>query len=58
MKKYFDGEKIERLLEAWPRASAYLESVGSLQEAYEEWLMATGQGVGVADMFWSWNIQA
>ena len=34
------------------------ESLQSLQEAYEQWLLDTGRGVGVVDMFWSWNIQA
>jgi hypothetical protein len=36
---------------------AWLESLQSLQEAYEDWKLATGQGVGVADFFWSWHLQ-
>jgi hypothetical protein len=41
-----------------PLPSAWLESLQSLQEAYEAWKIATGEGVGVADFFWSWHLQA
>lgn len=58
MQQYFAGEEIARLITARHASSARLDSLDSLQEAYEEWLIATGQGVGVIDMFWSWNIQA
>ena len=39
-------------------SDAHNDSLESLQAAYEDWLMATGVGVGLMDLFWSWHIQA
>jgi hypothetical protein len=53
---FTEAEEEARARGALPRA--WLESLQSLQEAYEDWKLATGQGVSVVDLFWSWHLQA
>jgi hypothetical protein len=36
--------------------SAYWDSVQRLQNAYEDWLRASGKEVGVRELFWWMNL--
>lgn len=57
MRQYINWEEAARAVETRTAlAPAWLESLQSLQEAYEAWKMTQG-GVGVTDLFWSWNLQ-
>ena len=59
MRQSFDLAALDNIMtqRTTHRDTIWLECLQLLQDAYEDWLIASGRCVGIVDMWWSWDLQ-